>query len=81
MINNCPWEMYDYVINHKNNIDLEYLKKEYIDKNYFDIQIDGVHDTNKYGKTHSLIKIDDNIYKHNIYPLIKSPRELEINGN
>jgi len=60
---------------------LKYLKKEYIDKNYFDIHIDGVHDTNKYGKTHSLIKIDDNIYKHNIYPLIKSPRELEINGN
>lgn len=74
--------------NHDREIDeinqtkkLEYLKKEYIDKDKFNINEDSVHDTNKYGKTHSLIKIQDNIYKHNIEPLIKSPRELELHNS
>jgi hypothetical protein len=63
-------------INTKNALSI--IDNEFIYNN--NKEIDGVYNTNKYGKTHSLIKIDDNVYKHNIYPLIKSPREIN-NGN
>jgi hypothetical protein len=65
--------------NTKNSLSI--IDNDFIYNNNYNKEIDGVYDTNNYGKTHSLIKIDDNIYKHNIYPLIKSPRELKINGN
>ena len=64
-------------INTKNALSI--IDNEFIYNN--NKEIDGVYNTNKYGKTHSLIKIDNNIYKHNIYPLIKSPRELKINSD
>jgi hypothetical protein len=66
-------------INKKNSLSI--IDNDFIYNNNYNKEIDGVYDTNNYGKTHSLIKIDNNIYKHNIYPLIKSPRELKINSD
>jgi len=37
--------------------------------------VDSVFDTNHHGTTHSLIKIGENIYKHNIKPLKKAPTD------
>jgi hypothetical protein len=38
---------------------------------------DSIFDTNKYGKTHSLVKLSDNIYKQNIKSLKTSPKNTE----
>lgn len=38
---------------------------------------DSVFDTNKYGKTHSLVKLSENIYKQNVKPLRISPKNTE----
>lgn len=56
---------------------INYSNSNRILKSKPDRNNDSVFDTNKYGFTHSLVKISDNIYKQNIKPLKKSPRELE----
>jgi hypothetical protein len=38
---------------------------------------DSVFDFNKYGKTHSLKKIGESIYKHNVTPLKSSPKNVK----
>ena len=39
--------------------------------------VDSMFDTNHYGRTHSLTKIDENIYKHNIEPLFLAPTNVK----
>lgn len=66
-------------INEKNSLSI--IDNDFIFGNKYNKRIDGVYDTNKCALTHGLIKIDDNIYKHSIRPLIKSPREINLENS
>ena len=44
------------------------------DRNY-----DSIFDTNKYGRTHSLVRLSENVYKQNIEPLVVAPTNVKNN--
>jgi hypothetical protein len=46
-------------------------------KTKYDRNMNSVFDTNHYGVTHSLIKLNEKIYKQNIMPLVSSPNTLK----
>lgn len=70
------------VFEENENNSLKIIEKEYIKYNDgFTITDDGIYNFNEYGKTHSHEKLTDNIYKHHVKPLLKSPRELSKNDS
>jgi hypothetical protein len=64
--------------NHERNfVGLNYSNSLNVLKTKADRNYDSVFDTNHHGTSHSLIKIGENIYKHNIKPLKRAPSKVK----
>lgn len=68
----------EYDVKHQNHLrkfeSVNYSNSHRILFTSYNRNTDSVFDFNKYGKTHSLKKIGESIYKHNITPLRESPK-------